>query len=103
MHTVHVFTRVYYLVHIYWSIFTGAYLLMFCTVHMYICICGFMVALPLSCLQISIQQLNFRLSYNDIKLFVAIAQSLPSFSSEKREPRPKQELDGEQGMEKACS
>lgn len=98
MHTVHVFTRVYYLVHIYWSIFTDV-----CTVHMYICICGFMVALPLSCLQISIQQLNFRLSYNDIKLFVAIAQSLPSFGSEKREPRPKQELDGEQGMEKACS
>ena len=27
--------------------------------------------------QVEIQQLNFRLSYNDIKLFLAIAQSLP--------------------------
>ena len=29
-------------------------------------------------LEVEVQQLNFRLSYNDIKLFLAIAQSLPS-------------------------
>ena len=28
--------------------------------------------------EVEVQQLNFRLSYNDIKLFLAIAQSLPS-------------------------
>ncbi len=27
--------------------------------------------------QVEVRQLNFRLSYNDIKLFLAIAQSLP--------------------------
>ena len=35
------------------------------------------------CVQIEIQQLNFRLSYNDIKLFLAIAQSLPSLDKKK--------------------
>ena len=30
-------------------------------------------------LQVSIPDLNFRLSYRDLKLFVAIAQSLPFF------------------------
>jgi len=34
--------------------------------------------------QIEIQQLNFRLSYNDIKLFLAIAQSLPNFDTQER-------------------
>ena len=36
-------------------------------------------------LQVEVEQLNFRLSYNDIKLFLAIAQSLPSLES--KEPR----------------
>ena len=38
------------------------------------------------CWQVEIEQLNFRLSYNDLKLFLAIAQSLPSLES--REQRP---------------
>ena len=39
-----------------------------------------------NCLQVEIEQLSFRLSYNDIKLFLAIAQSLPNLES--KEPRP---------------
>ena len=37
-------------------------------------------------IQVEIEQLSFRLSYNDIKLFLAIAQSLPNLES--KEPRP---------------
>ena len=37
-------------------------------------------------MQVEIEQLSFRLSYNDIKLFLAIAQSLPNL--ETKEPRP---------------
>ena len=32
------------------------------------------------------EQLSFRLSYNDLKLFLAIAQSLPSLES--KDPKP---------------
>ena len=35
--------------------------------------------------QFEIQQLNFRLSYNDIKLFLAIAQSLPTLDNGNQE------------------
>ena len=38
------------------------------------------------CVQVEIEQLNFRLSYNDIKLFLAIAQSLPSLESKEQRP-----------------
>ena len=40
----------------------------------------------LFCVQVEIEQLNFRLSYNDIKLFLAIAQSLPSLESKEQRP-----------------
>ena len=39
-----------------------------------------------SCSQVDVEQLSFRLSYNDLKLFLAIAQSLPSLES--KDPKP---------------
>jgi hypothetical protein len=37
-------------------------------------------------MQVEIEQLSFRLSYNDIKLFLAIAQSLPNLESKESRP-----------------
>ena len=53
------------------------------------------------------QQLNFRLSYNDIKLFLAIAQSLPSLKGQdyresdarKNSRKKEKEVDGKQFWE----
>ena len=53
----------------------------------------------LSFAKVEIQQLNFRLSYNDIKLFMAIAQSLSTLGSiEVRETPLKQGAKSVDGM-----
>lgn len=52
-------------------------------------------------MKIHIQQLNFRLSYNDIKLFMAIAQSLSTLGfTEVRENPLKQ---GETSVDGMCA
>ena len=45
--------------------------------------------------QIEVQQLNFRLSYNDVKLFLAIAQSLPNLNSLEKREQPFKPREGE--------
>ena len=51
--------------------------------------------LSLNLFQIEVQQLNFRLSYNDVKLFLAIAQSLPNLNSLEKREQPFKPREGE--------